>query len=167
MATRQNDKTELTKIVGAISKLAGTVVGTAVVTGKRVVKNVTPSSRASSGLGKKSTQTSAKRKKKAAPKKKAKGLKAKKKRKVVKREGTGRPRKRGTSEEKSVQAPAKRKKTTARKAGTKSQKAKKKGEIAKKKGTSPARKRGTSKKVEVVKEQEPQPEVAKVKLYGS
>jgi hypothetical protein len=167
MATRQNDKTELSKIVGAISKLAGTVVGSAVVTGKRVVKNVTPSSGASSGLGKKSTQTPAKRKKKAAPKKKAKSRKAKKKRKIVKRKGTSRPRTRGTSEEKSVQAPAKRKKTTARKAGTKSQKAKKKGEIAKKKGTSPARKGGTSKEVEAVKEQEPQPEVAKVKLYGS
>ncbi len=167
MATRQSDKTELSKIVGAISKLAGTVVGTAVVTGKRVVKNVTQPGGALSELGKKSTQTPAKRKKKAAPKKKAKGQKAKKKRKVVKRKGTGQPRKRGTSEEKSVQTPAKRKKTTARKAGTKGQKAKKKGEIAKKKGTSPARKGETSKEVEAVKEQEPQPEVAQVELYSS
>ncbi len=167
MATRQNDKTELSKIVGAISKLAGTVVGTAVVTGKRVTKNVTLPGGASSDLGKKSTQTPAKRKKKATPKKKVKGRNAKKKRKIVKQKGTGQPRKHGTSEEKSVQAPAKKKKKPARKAGTKGQKAKKKGEIAKKKGTSPARKGGTSKEVEAVKEQEPQPEVAKVKLYGS
>jgi hypothetical protein len=136
MATRQNDKTELSKIVGAISKLAGTVVGTAVVTGKRVVKNVTPSGGASSEPGKKSAQAPAKRKKKAAPKKKTQGRKA-------------------------------RKKKPARKAGTKGQKAKKKRKIAKKKGTSPARKGGISKEVEAVKEQEPQPEVTKVKLYGS
>lgn len=167
MATRQSDKTELSKIVGAISKLAGTVVGTAVVTGKRVAKNVKPRGGASSELGKKSMQTPAERKKKATPKKKAQGRKAKKKGQIVKRKETSRPRKRGTSKEKSLQAPARKKKRPAHRAGTEGRKAKKKGEIAKKEGTSPARKRGKSRKVEAVKEQEPQRKVAQVELYSS
>jgi len=38
MATRRNQKVEPPKVIGAISQFAGALVGTAVVTGKRIVK---------------------------------------------------------------------------------------------------------------------------------
>jgi len=157
MATRENDKIEPSKIVGAISKLAGTLVGTAVVTGKRIVRNVTPPSGASSELKEKSVQARAKRKKR---------VTRKKKKKAVKRKGTSQARKGGTSKEKSVQAPAKSKKRVTRKEETKGRKTKKKRKIAKREVTNPRRKVGTSREVEGVKEPEPQPEVAQAELYS-
>ena len=38
MAARQSQKVEPPKVIGAISKFVGALVGTAVVTGKRIVK---------------------------------------------------------------------------------------------------------------------------------
>jgi len=38
MAARRSQKVEPPKVIGAISKFAGALVGTAVVTGKRIVK---------------------------------------------------------------------------------------------------------------------------------
>jgi len=157
MATRENDKIEPSKIVGAISKFAGALVGTAVVTGKRIVRNVTPSSRDSGKLKEKSVQAPAKRKK---------GVTGKKKKKAVKRKGTSQARKGGTSEEKSVQATVKAKKKTTRKEETKGRKTKKKRKIAKREVMNPGRKVGTAREVEGAKEPEPQPEVAQPELYS-
>ena len=157
MATRENDKIEPSKIVGAISKLAGTLVGTAVVTGKRIVRNVTPASGASGELKGKSVQAPAKRKR---------GATDKKKRKAVKRKGTSKARKGGTSEEKSVRAPVKANKKTTRREETKDRKTKKKRKIAKREVTNPRRKVGTAREVEGVNEPEPQPEVARAELYS-
>jgi len=157
MATRESDKIEPSKIVGAISKLAGTLVGTAVVTGKRIVRNVAPASGASGELKGKSVQAPAKRKK---------GATGKKKKKAVKRKGTSQARKGGTSGEKSVQAPVKAKKKTTRKEETKGRKTKKKRKIAKREVTNPGRKFGTAREVEGVNEPEPQPEVARAELYS-
>ena len=80
MATRQNDELKPSKIVGAISKRAGVLVGTVVVTGKRIIGNVTTASGSSSNNpAGKSVQAPAKKKKKATRRKKTKGQKAKKK----------------------------------------------------------------------------------------
>jgi hypothetical protein len=44
MATPQNSKPEPSKIIRPISKFAGALVGTAVVTGKRIIGSVKPTS---------------------------------------------------------------------------------------------------------------------------
>jgi hypothetical protein len=165
MATRRNDKIEPSKIVGAISKAAGTLIGSAVVTGKRIVRNVTLPKAGSSKLGGKSTQAPAKSKKKAAPKKRTKSQKAKKTTEIAKTASSSR--KLGTSEKKSVQTPAGGKRKVTRKAETKGQKAKKNRQIAKRKATSPPQKSRASKRARAVTEQEPQPEVAEVELYSN
>jgi len=160
MATRRNDKIGPSKIVGAVSKVAGTLVGSAVVTGKRIVRNVTSPKAGSSKLGKKPTQAPAKGKKRATPKKKAKSQKAKKTREIAKPKAASSRRKPGTSAKKSVQTSAGGKKKVTRKAETKGQKAKQNRQVAKRKGASPPRKGRTPKQAQAVKEQEPQPEVA-------
>ena len=55
MATRQSQKPKSPKVIGTISKLAGALVGTAVVTGKRIVKKAAkPSEKTAGKSGKKS-----------------------------------------------------------------------------------------------------------------
>ena len=93
MATRQKDKIEPSGIVGAVSKLAGALVGTAVVSGKRIVRNVAPVSKDSSDeLEEKSMQAPAKKKKGATRKKETKGPKTKKKKKMKKGKSSSSPR---------------------------------------------------------------------------
>jgi len=102
MTTPQND--EPSNVVGSISKFAGVLVGTAVVTGKRIIGSVTPSSKDPSDKPKKKTmQARSQRKKKAVRKTEAKVPKTKKKKKkVVKRKGTGSSAKSEASEKKSI-----------------------------------------------------------------
>jgi hypothetical protein len=110
MATPQ--KGESSGIIGAISKFAGAAVGTAVITGKRIVGSATPPSKGTSG---KATRR--------AP--------AKIKKKVVKRKPAGSSGKSAASKKKPVQSPAKKKKgATPRKKTTK-----KKGATPRKKTT--------------------------------
>ena len=98
MATRQKDKIEPSGIVGAVSKLAGALVGTAVVTGKRIVRNVAPVSKDSSDkLEEKSMQAPAKKKTGATRKKETKGPKTKKKKKMKKGKSSSRPQNRPIS----------------------------------------------------------------------
>jgi len=100
MATPQND--EPSNVIGSISKFAGTLVGTAVVTGKRIIGSVTPPSEDPSDKPKKKTmQARSQRKKKAVRKIEAKVPKTKKE-KVVKRKGTGSSAKSEASEKKSI-----------------------------------------------------------------
>jgi len=88
MATRQSQKIEPPKVIGAISKFAGALVGTAVVTGKRIVKTAAQAGEEPSPKPrKKSVRAPARKKKKAAVKTKAKGRKVKKK--VAKKKNTG------------------------------------------------------------------------------
>jgi len=91
MATPQNGKPEPSRIIGSISKLVGVLVGTVVVTGKRIIGLVTPPGEGPSDKHRKKTmQAPAKRKKKAVRKTEIKIPKTKKKKKkVVKRKGTG------------------------------------------------------------------------------
>jgi hypothetical protein len=119
MATPQNSKPEPSRIIGSISKLAGALVGTAVVTGKRIIGLVTPPSKGPSDKpGEKTMRAPAKRKKKAVRKTEIKIPKPKKK-KVVKRKGTGSSGKSGASKKKPTQSPAKKKKgTTPKKKST-------------------------------------------------
>jgi hypothetical protein len=87
MATPQNSKPEPSKIIRPISKFAGALVGTAVVTGKRIIGSVKPTSEGPSDKHREKTlqasakkpsvkhrekthQAPAKRKKDATPKKK-------------------------------------------------------------------------------------------------
>jgi len=80
MAKRQSQKVEPPKVIGAISKFAGTLVGTAVVTSKRIVKTaVSAEEKPSARPGDKSVRASAKKRKKTSVKTKAKGRKIKKK----------------------------------------------------------------------------------------
>jgi hypothetical protein len=80
MATRQSKKIEPPKVIGAISKFAGTLVGTAVVTGKRIVKTATQAEEEPLGKARKKTvRRPAGKKKKAIAKTKTKGRKVKKK----------------------------------------------------------------------------------------
>jgi len=98
MATQQSRKVEPPKIIGAISKLAGALVGTAVVTGKRIIETTTQAGEEPSAKPeKKSVRAPAKKKKrkKAVVKTKAKGRKVKKK--VAKKKSTGPRRKSKTS----------------------------------------------------------------------
>jgi len=91
MATPQ--KGEPSKIIGSVSKFAGTLVGTAVITGKRIIGSAKP----------------AQKKRKAVRKAETKVPKTKKKKKVVKRKPTGSSGKGGASKKKLTQSPAKKK----------------------------------------------------------
>jgi hypothetical protein len=104
MATRQSQKVEPPKVIGAISQFAGALVGTAVVTGKRIVKTAAQAGEGPlSGPGGKSTRTQAKSKKKAAIKTKAKGRKVRKK--AAKKKITGPRRKSKTSGKRPTKSP--------------------------------------------------------------
>jgi hypothetical protein len=108
MATPQ--KGEPPKIIGSVSKFAGALVGTAVITGKRIIGSATPSSKGSPDKpGKKTIRAPAQKKKKAARKAETKVPKTKKK-KVVKRKGTGSSDKSGVSKKKRAYSPAKKNK---------------------------------------------------------
>jgi hypothetical protein len=128
MATPQNGESEPSRIIGSISKLAGALVGTAVVAGKRIIGEVTPPSKGPSDKpGGKTMQAPAKRRKKAVRKTETKVPKTKKKKKkVIKRKGTGSPRKSKTSKMKPAPSPAKKKKGVTPKKKTTSRKTKKK-----------------------------------------
>ena len=130
MATRQNDELGPSKIIGAISRLAGALVGTAVLTGRRIIKSTPP------GGG--SSTDKLKEKSARAP--------AKEKKKIAKRKGTRPAQKSGISKAKTAQAPAKRKKKAASKKKKKGPKAKKKLKTAKRKGANPLPKSKTPKK---------------------
>jgi hypothetical protein len=115
MATPQNG--DPLRIIGAISKFAGTLVGTAAIAGKQILGSAKPPSEGLSGKpkpGEKTSQARSQRKKKA--------VRKTKKKKAVKRKGTGFSGKSGASKKKPAQSPAKkkkgatpRKKTTRRK----------------------------------------------------
>ncbi len=108
MATPQ--KGEPSKIIESVSKFAGTVVGSAVITGKRIIGSAKPSSKGSPNKpGGKTIRTPAKRKKKAVSKAETKVPKTKKK-KVVKRKPSGSSGKGGVSKKKRTHSPAKKKK---------------------------------------------------------
>ena len=93
MATRQNDELGPSKIIRDISRLAGALVGTTVLTGRRIIISTTPVGRSSSDRPEeKSARAPAKRKKKVTRKKKPKGKKAKKKLETAKRKGANPPR---------------------------------------------------------------------------
>jgi len=125
MATRQNDESDATKIIGSISKMAGTVAGSLVFTGKRIILTLTPSTDSSpDGPAIKSAQAPAKTKKKAVQKRELKAPKVKKK-KAVKRKPAGSSGKSRTSKKKSTQSPAKKKKSVISKKKTISRKTKK------------------------------------------
>jgi len=105
MATPQNS--ESSSVIGAISKFAGTLVGTAVITGKRIVKTAARAGEEPSGKPREKTEkTPARKKKKTAVKTKAKGRKVKKK--VAKKKSTGPGHKGKTSRRGSAQPPAKK-----------------------------------------------------------
>jgi hypothetical protein len=110
MPTPEKGRPEPPRVIGLISKLVGAVVGTTVVTGKRVIRSVKSSSegvsRRSDG---KSVHAPAKKKKKAARKAGIKTPKTKKK-KVVKRKGTGSSCVSGASGKTPTKSPAKKKK---------------------------------------------------------
>ena len=112
MATPQNDEPEPSRIIRSISKLAGALVGTAVVTGKRIIGSVRPPSEGPSDKpGEKTVHAPAKRKKKAVRKTEIKIPKTKKKKKKeVKRKGTGSSGESGASKKTPTQSPAKKKK---------------------------------------------------------
>ena len=110
MAARQSQKVEPPKVIGAISKFAGALVGNVVVTGKRIVKTAAPADKEPSAKPeKKSVRAPAKKGKKASVKTKAKGRKVKKKttkKKAAKKKGTGPRRKSKISRKGPVQSPA-------------------------------------------------------------
>ena len=125
MTTPQNGEPEPSRIIGSISKLAGALVGTAVVTGKRIIGSVRPPSEGPSDKpGEKTVHAPAKRKKKAVRKTEIKIPKTKKK-KVVKRKGTGSSGESGASKKKPTQSPAKKKKGATPKKETTRRKTKK------------------------------------------
>ncbi len=108
MGTQQKD--EPSGIIESVSKLAGTVVGSAVITGKRIIGSAKPSSKGSKDKhGKKTIRAPAPKKKKAVRKAGTKTPKTKKK-KVVKRKGTGSSDKSGASKKKHILSPVKKKK---------------------------------------------------------
>ena len=110
MATPHKDEPEPSRIIRSISKLAGALVGTAVVTGKRIIGSVRPPSEGPSDKpGEKTVHAPAKKKKKAVRKTEIKIPKTKKK-KVVKRKGTGSSGESGASKKTPTQSPAKKKK---------------------------------------------------------
>jgi len=125
MATPQNGEPGPSRIIGSISKLVGALVGTAVVTGKRIIGSVRPPSEGPSDKpGEKTVHAPAKRKKKAVRKTEIKIPKTKKK-KVVKRKGTGSSGESGASKKKPTQSPAKKKKGATPKKETTRRKTKK------------------------------------------
>ena len=88
MATPQNGEPEPSRIIRSISKLVGALVGTAVVTGKRIIGSVRPSSEgALDKPGEETVHAPAKRKKKAVRKttKRAPAAKKAKHKKTAKR----------------------------------------------------------------------------------
>ena len=110
MATLQNGEPEPSRIIRSISKLAGALVGAAVVTSKRIISSIRPQSEGPSDKpGEKTVHAPAKRKKKAVRKTEIKIPKTKKK-KVVKRKGTGSSGKSGASKKTPTQSPATKKK---------------------------------------------------------
>ena len=105
MATRKSQKVKPPKVIEAISKFAGALVGTAVVTSKRIVKTAAQAGEEPSPKPrKKSVRVPAK--KKAAVKTKTKGRKVKKK--VAKKKSTGPGHKDKTSIRGSAQPTAKK-----------------------------------------------------------
>jgi len=133
MATAQNG--EFLSIIGSISKFAGALVGTAVITGKRIIGEAKPPSKGSSDKPKeKNIPAQTKRKKKVVRKAETKVPKTKKK-KAVKRKPAGSSGKSGTSKKKPSGSPAKKKKITTRKKKTTRRKTKK---IAKNEVSSPS-----------------------------
>jgi len=106
MATPQ--KCEPSKVIGSISKLAGTLVGTAVITGKRIIGSAKPPSKGLSGKpGKKTIQTPTKRKKKA--------VRKTEKKKSIKRKPAGSSGKSGALKKKAVRKTKKKKASTSKK----------------------------------------------------
>ena len=125
MATPQNGEPEPSRIIGSISKLAGSLVGTAVVAGKRIIGEAAPPSKDPSDKpGRKTMQARSQRRKKAVRKTKAKVPKTKKK-KVVKRKPAGSSGKGGASKKKPAGSPAKKKKASTPKKKTIRRKTKK------------------------------------------
>jgi hypothetical protein len=125
MVTPQNGEPEPSRIIRSISKLAGALVGTAVVTGKRIIGSVRPPSEGSSDKpGEKTVHAPAKRKKKAVRKTGIKIPKTKKK-EVVKRKGTGSSGESGASKKTPTQSPATKKKGATPKKETTRHKTKK------------------------------------------
>ncbi len=114
MAARQSQKVEPPKVIGAISKFAGVLVGTAVVTGKHIVKTATQAGEGSSGEPREKIVLAPvrKKKKKAAVKTKAKGRKVKKK--VAKKKRTGPAGNGRTPRKGPAQSPAKKRKHQAK-----------------------------------------------------
>lgn len=118
MATPQNGEPEPSRIIRSISKLTGALVGTAVITGKRIIGSVRPPSEGPSDKpGEKPVHAPAKRKKKAVRKTGIKIPKTKKK-KVLKGKGTGSSGESGASKKKPTQSPATKKKVAAPKKKT-------------------------------------------------
>ncbi len=108
MATLQNS--ESSRIIGSISKFAGTLVGTAVIAGKRIIGSITPPSEGPSDKPEdKTSQARSQRKKKAVRRTETKVQKTKKK-KAVKRKPADSSGKSGASKKKPVQSSAKKKK---------------------------------------------------------
>ena len=107
MATRKSQKVEPPKVIGAISEFAGTLVGTAVVMGKHIVKtSAQAGEEPSSKPRKKAVPAPTKKKKKTAVKTKAKSQKVKKK--AVKKKSTGPRRKSMGPSKEPVKSPAKK-----------------------------------------------------------
>jgi len=122
MATPQKGKPKPSRIVGSVSRFAGTLVGTAVVAGKRIISSAVSPSKGQSGRHEgKTMRAPATQKKKAVRKTEIKVPKTKKK-KVAKRKTTGSSGKSVAPKKGPTQSPAKRrkiatagKKTTRRK----------------------------------------------------
>ena len=107
MAIRKSQKVKPPKVIEAISEFAGALVGTAVVTGKRIVKTAAQADEVPSPKPRKKTaQTPTMKKKKTAVKTKVKGRKVKKK--VAKKKSTGLGHKGKTSIKGSAQPTAKK-----------------------------------------------------------
>ena len=118
MATRKSQKVEPPRVIGAISEFAGTLVGTAVVMGKHIVKTSAQAGEEPlSKPRKKAVPAPAKKKKKATVQTKAKNQKVKKKavkKKVAKKKRTGPVVKSANPRKGSAQSPAKKKKRKAK-----------------------------------------------------
>ena len=102
MATRKSQKVEPPKVIGAISEFAGTLVGTAVVMGKHIVKtSAQAGDEPSSKPRKKVVPAPTKKKEKAAVKTEAKSQ-------TVKKKSTGPRRKSMGPSKEPVKSPAKK-----------------------------------------------------------
>jgi len=113
----ENDNIELSKTVRAVSRHTGALVGTAVVTGKKIglcVKNMmTVEAGPSKQVAKKPVQVRAKKKKKGTGKKRREGEEAKIKRKAEKPKRSSRPRNHLTSKDEAKMSRDKSRKTNA------------------------------------------------------